>query len=280
MNTTEKQIIVEELKLQAKLTSQNKLAAKLNISSATISQMINGNHALIKNDMWRKAKVNLRLDLGWKIAETSNFKLITKTLQAVQMRSLSIGISENAGIGKTEVYKQYARKYKNVIHIECKNYWSKKSYIKNICNTAGLEAHGTCEELIEAFLDHAKSLENLVMIIDQADKLKDPQLDLFMDFYNELFGHCAFVLSGVKALEKRILKGVQRDKIGYREIWSRIGSKFYDQIGETTLADVKAICELNGVDDQEMISYIFNISEGDIRKVRKEVEKINMRKVA
>lgn len=276
MNTQEKETIVAELKLQSNLSSQNKVASKLGISNATISQMINGNWQLIKDDMWRKAKVNLRLDLGWNIVETTNKKILTNALLAVQQRHLSIGISENAGIGKTETYKQYARKYRSVIHVECKNYWSKKSYVKNLLTNSGLDPVGTTEQLIEQFLDYVKSLDMPLIIIDQADKLKDPQLDLFMDFYNDLHGHCGFVISGVQALKKRILRGVQRDKIGYRELWSRIGAKFFDQLQDISLQDVEEICKGNGVTDKELINMIYNVADGDIRKVRREVEKAQL----
>jgi DNA transposition AAA+ family ATPase len=95
-----------------------------------------------------------------------------------------------------------------------------------LLRSAGLSSEGTVGELIENFIEHVRTLHKPLIIVDQADKLKDPQLDLFMDFYNDLEGHCAFILSGVPALQKRILKGVQRDKIGYRELYSRVGRKF------------------------------------------------------
>lgn len=277
MDKNQKQRIVTEIEKLIEFGSQKRLAPTLGISTATLSQMVNGNWKSISDDMWRKAKVNLKLDFNWNLAATSNYNIITKTLQSVQLRSLSIGISENAGIGKSETYKRYAKDFKNVIHVECKNIWSKKSYMKNLLNLSGHEAIGTTEELFEKFVDQIKGLEKPLIIIDQADKLKDPQLDLFMDFYNELLGHCGFVLSGVPALKIRIRKGVLKDKIGYREIWSRIGSKWYDKITETSKKDVEMICKANGVEDMEDITEIYNISDGDLRKVRREVEKIQLK---
>lgn len=276
MTKEHKDQITNELLFQSAHSSQSKMATKLGISTATVSQIINGNWKLIKDEMWRKVKVNLKVDLDWNVVQTSNMELINNALMVVQSRSMAIAISENAGIGKSEAFKTYARKYKNVVMIECKHYWTRKSYIKNICRSAGLEDFGKTEEMIARFTDYMKGLDRPLMIIDQADKLKDPQLDLFMDFYNDLFKHCGFVLSGVKALEKRIRKGVQRDKSGYKELWSRIGSKFYDQIQGATIQDVAMICNANGVTDTEIHQYIFNVCEGDIRKVRIEVEKQQM----
>lgn len=273
MNTIEKKQIAAEIKRLSQKSSQKKVAATLNISTATISAMVNNKWEHIADNMWRKAKASLKLDTGWNIAQTRNMQLFQDLLMAVQSKHLSIGISEKAGIGKSAAYKLYSRNYKNVIHIECKHYWSKKSYVKNLLMQCGLPTVGTTEELIENFLDYVKELESPLIIIDQADKLKPNQFDLFMDFYNDLFGHTGFVLSGVKALEKKILKGVQADKVGYREIWSRIGSKFFDDLNEPNREDVAAICIANGVEDQESINYIFNVCDGDLRKVRREVEK-------
>lgn len=273
MNAQTKQHIAEELKeLVTTITTQNKLAKRVGISPATLSQMINGNWDLIKDDMWRKVEANLGLDLQWQTAETRNMRHINNLLTTAQSMGIALGISYEAGVGKSHAYKAYARKYRNVIYVECKNYWSKRSYIKNLLSQSGLSDSGKTEELIETFFDYMKGLEKPLIIIDQADKLKDPSLDLFMDFYNELDGKCGFLLSGVPALKKRIEKGVQRDKIGYRELYSRIGRKFIP-LEPVHISDVRAICIANGIEDEDFIKDAFALCSGDLRRVKREVEK-------
>lgn len=272
MTNENKLKIVEELKALSQKDSQNRVAKKAGISSATISQMINKNWDLIKDEMWRKVQVNLHLDFLWQTANTQNLQSIVQMLGGVQANSMSIAISQSAGIGKSHSYKYYTRQQKNVILVECKNYWTKRTYVKNLMSSSGLEVFGTTEELIERFIDYVKGLEKPLVIIDQADKLKDPSLDLFMDFYNELDGHCGFLLSGVPALEKRILKGVQKDKIGYCELYSRIGRKFIP-LKKVSATDVEAICMANGIDDADLIDAIWIQCDGDLRRVKREVEK-------
>jgi len=275
MNSTMKNEVTQEVTKLAKATSQNKVATKADVSSATISQIINNNHDLISDEMWRRIKSNLNISTGWKIAPTKNLKGLTSLLESAQNRQLSIAIAYNAGAGKTSAYRLFSRTNPNVIYIECKNYWSKKSYVKNLLKACGLKPYGTTEEMIEDFIDHVKSLEAPIVVIDQFDKLKDPSLDLFMDFYNDLEDSCAFVVSGVPALEKRVVRGVQHDKIGYRELYSRIGRKFI-KLDPINLADVALICKSNGVESLEHIKFIYNSCEGDIRRVRKEIERIHL----
>lgn len=275
MNAQLKNQITAEVKQLSSKTSQNKVAAKAGVSSATISQIINNKWDLIADEMWRKIQSGLNINMSWMIAETDNFKGIFELLAATQNRHLAIAIAHNAGAGKSVTYRSYAKSQNNVIYIECKNSWSKKSYVEHLNRVCGKRPSGTTEEMINQFQSFISTLKNPLIIIDQFDKLKDSSMDLFMDFYNDLEDHCGFVISGVPALEKRIVRGVQHDKIGYRELFSRIGRKFI-KLDSLSLNDVSNICLSNGVDDKETIQYIFNNSEGDIRRVRRDVERIHI----
>lgn len=51
---------------KVRLGSQNKVATKCGVSSATISQMMNGNWELIKAEMWQKVAQSLTINvLEW-----------------------------------------------------------------------------------------------------------------------------------------------------------------------------------------------------------------------
>ncbi|SDE73330.1 AAA family ATPase [Riemerella columbipharyngis] len=252
--------------------SQVELSVKLGISNGTVSNMIAGKWNNIADSMWRKVQASLRIDTNWNTAETSNFKLLTELLSKAQETQLTAAISYDAGIGKSEAYKQYERKNDNVIYVECKNYWQTKSYIKALLNACGVKAEGTKEEMINTFVDYVMGLESPLIIIDQMDKLKEGAFDLFMDLYNDLFRCCGFIISGVPALEKRIIRGAKIDKIGYKEVLSRLGGTFI-KLNPTSLADVIAICEANGLHNTEEAEMIYQLSNGDLRVVRQKINK-------
>lgn len=271
MNNNAKYKIGIELNRMGKRKSQKRLALMCGVSTATISQMINGNHENISDEMWSRVKVTLGIDPSWTTVETGNSILIHNLLLHAQEQSSSLAISDKPGLGKSEAFKAYERQGTNVVYVECKNSWTKKTYMKTLLATAGVEALGTTEQLIEKFIHHMKGLASPLVIIDQFDKLKDPQIDLFMDFYNDLNGHCGFVLSGVKAFEKRVLRSVNRDKIGYAEIYSRIGRKFI-KLKPVSFQDVQAICNANDIKDDDQIDFIYQNCEGDLRRVKRDVE--------
>ncbi|TLP81388.1 AAA family ATPase [Maribacter sp. ACAM166] len=271
ISTTQKSRIAQEVKLMASKSSQKKVANEAGVSSALISQMLNMNWELISQEMWKAIQANLHLDFDWQNADTANFQALRFYLQTAQQESISISISEDAGRGKTHAYRHYKRMNDNVVHLECKNIWTKKTYIKNLLMAAGLQPIGNVQEMVERLIKHLKTSHNPLVIIDQFDKLKDPQMDLFMDMYNDLDGNCGFVLSGVKALRKKVMNGVNRDKIGYAELYSRIGRKFIS-LKPIEVKDVRLICNANGVFEGDVVEYIHANSEGDLRRVKRDIE--------
>lgn len=252
--------------------SQVELSVKLGVSNATVSNMISGKWTNISEAMWRKVQGVLKLDMDWQIAKTNNYQLLTELLKSMQEQSLTAAVSYNAGVGKSQTYIEYERYNDNVIYVECKNYWQTKSYIKALLNACGIKAEGTKEEMIETFVEYVMGLDKPLIIIDQMDKLKEGAFDLFMDLYNDLFRCCGFLISGVPALEKRIKRGAKIDKIGYREVLSRINNSFI-KLTPIDLNDVREVCIMNGLDDEDEISRINDLCNGDLRFVRKEINK-------
>jgi hypothetical protein len=80
-------------------------------------------------------------------------------------------------------------------------------------------------------------------------------------------------------LEKRITRGLFLNKRGYQEIFSRIGRRFIE-LKQPSKADIKAICLINDVSDGEEISTIYNSSEGDLRRVKKLIQNIQLERLS
>lgn len=268
MRPEHKQFISEQVQILVNNTSGKRVSTKAEVSNATISKIINEKWDSLSDEIWAKVQVNLDIQWEWVVAPISNYKLITDILKKAKKFSLSVCISDKQALGKTETYKDFARKNRNVFIIECKNSWSYKSFAEHQLRALGLEVEGTTEHMIAKFVDYLKKMPRALVIYDQFDKTKERQRDLFMDYHNEL-PNTAFVLSGV-SLQKQEEKGVKLNKMGYRERYSRYGSKFI-KLNPISLKDVKLICNYNGVTDGETIEHIYEDCEGDLRRVRRSI---------
>ncbi|MDM1073813.1 ATP-binding protein [Empedobacter brevis] len=272
MTQQDKIIVVENLERYiAQKGSQNKVANEMQgVSAATLSQMRNHNWENIADDMWRKVSAFLGIGASdWKFAETTNSKLLSKLFSDSQALSLVMAITGNAGSGKTETAKYYEADNANVFRLSCNEYWDKKWFLKELLSKMGKESDGmTMAEMMQKVVITLKSIANPLIILDEADKLQDKVLLFFITLYNELEDHAGIMLMATHFLERRIKRGVAAQKKGYREIYSRIGLRFIE-LEQTSFADVKAVCEVNGVMDDRSISAISKDCDGDIRRVKR-----------
>ena len=271
MRKLEKQTIVERLiEFCDQKGSQAKAAAALKVSNATVSQMINGNWELIKDEMWRTVSNGIGMQGGnWATVATGGYKRMTSVLEDAQGNSLVMAVIGDAGCGKTQAIEHYVKNHRNAYHLQCAEYWNKKNFLQNLCQQMGMRnTYGTVYDLIEDIVRELEKEDSPLIIVDEADKLSDVVLYFFITFYNRLEDHCGIVLCATGYLKKRIIAGERNERKGFAEIHSRVGRNFIG-MPQTTSEDIAAICEANGVDDLNAINTICKKSDFDLRRVKR-----------
>lgn len=271
MRKLEKQTIVERLmEFCDQKGSQAKAAAALKVSNATVSQMINGNWELIKDEMWRTVSNGIGMQGGnWATVATGGYKRMTSVLEDAQENSLVMAVIGDAGCGKTQAIEHYVKNHRNAYHLQCAEYWNKKNFLQNLCQQMGMRnTYGTVYDLIEDIVRELEKEDSPLIIVDEADKLSDVVLYFFITFYNRLEDHCGIVLCATGYLKKRIIAGERNERKGFAEIHSRVGRNFIG-MPQTTSEDIAAICEANGVDDLNTINTICKKSDFDLRRVKR-----------
>lgn len=271
MRKLEKQTIVERLiEFCDQKGSQAKAAAALKVSNATVSQMINGNWELIKDEMWRTVSNGIGMQGGnWATVATGGYKRMTSVLEDAQENSLVMAVIGDAGCGKTQAIEHYVKNHRNAYHLQCAEYWNKKNFLQNLCQQMGMRnTYGTVYDLIEDIVRELEKQDRPLIIVDEADKLSDVVLYFFITFYNRLEDHCGIVLCATGYLKKRIIAGERNERKGFAEIHSRVGRNFIG-MPQTTSEDIAAICEANGVDDLNAINTICKKSDFDLRRVKR-----------
>ena len=253
--------------------SQNKAATSLKgVSPATVSQMLNNNWELISPEMWR----NVASQIGhkedkWMAVETKNFKTISLILEDAQNNALVMAITDEAGTGKTFALKHYEENHRQAYLLCCNEYWNRKLFLTELLSAMGKDCSGRTDgEMMQEVVRGLKKQEAPLLILDEADKLKDHVFYFFITLYNQLEDECGIVLCATNHLEKRLLNGVKLNRKGYKEIWSRIGRKCIELEG-VSASDIVQVCERNGVCDKKTIDLILGCSEGDLRRVKRKV---------
>lgn len=259
--------------------SQARGAVAAGTKGTTVSQVFSGKYPANDEQVYRLiAKWVDYEPNGWQLAETVNFKFIATVLKDAQQNAHVYAITGTAGSGKTETQKHYTRTNRNVFMLRCDEFWDKKTFLREILTHMGRDYSGhTLAEMMDAITRALLQLDKPLLIIDEADKLSNPVLYLFISLYNRLEGSCGLVITATGHLTVRLKRGLALNRKGYAEIWSRIGRKPVE-CSQIKPKDVKAICLKNGVTDQNQIQRIIDECEGDLRRVKVGVHRVRLQR--
>lgn len=260
--------------------SQKKAAVALDISNATISQILASNWDSISDEMWRKISnsVGGGSNTWAMVPDVSVTDRLLRFLDESQRLSLVFGITANAGSGKSATIAHFITTHENAIAISCNEYMEERDFVLEIFKAMGREPNSSrVYPMTVELLDLLKRTPYPVLILDEADKLKNKVLNFFITFYNQLEGICGISLIATSYLEKRIKTGAQSNIKGFREIYSRLGRRFIT-LPEVNYTDVYKICHANDVNDDKLIQSIFNECENDLRRVKRRVIAYNRKK--
>jgi hypothetical protein len=270
-----KEAIVSKLQIKLKETnlSSNQASKILGISNATLSNMQSHKWDNISDNMWRIVQNWVGYSIGWNVVPTDSINALSNMCRQAQYDHSSVGISDEPGRGKTTALRWYANSNPNVYYVECEEYWSKKVFVQKILQSMGLDDKGqNVYQMVDRITEILNAEENPLLILDEADKLKDAALQLFKTFYNKTNGNAGFVLAGAPYLRERITRGCRLDKQAYKEILSRLGGDLL-RLKPVSINEVMQIMTINGLDEVSA-NILYNKNKpSDMRVVKRLVEK-------
>ena len=274
--TTESKLTIKQL-LQdfcGGFESQAKACRALtDVSPGTVSQLLNDNWTLISDRMW----LNIGKQVGFEMAEWNNVKTfnygkIKDLLTDAKELSRTHAITAGAGWGKDTAAKDFAAENDNVYLINCGDYFNRRYFMIELLRKMGKDTNGSLPFLVERAVSEINKALKPIIVINEADKLNDASLYFFITIYKLCEGKCGIVLMATDNLIDRLtINEKPRQKKGYPEIFSRLGSRFI-ALPKPTKKDVTMICAGNGVTDPEAIMEIYNSANGDLRRVKKLVQ--------
>lgn len=283
MNTLQKEQIQARLRQYVSTKGSNTKAANSidGTSPATISQILNNNWEQIGDSMWRSigAQIGWTED-DWQLAKTSDYELLSVLLEDARANARVYGVVGREGTGKTESFKQFSRAHSNIFWIRGNEFFTPKYFFQELHRMMGKD-YGTMNvpELSRSAVRELEKLEHPVVIFDEADKLPDKVLSFFISLYNELEDRVGIVLGATSFLKIKVIAGVNKNKRGFREMYSRLGKTFVELDG-LSATDIKAICVVNGVTDNKVIAEISKECQGDIRRIKKLVQREKLNKAS
>lgn len=271
-SNTAKQKIKELTERRIELAgSQNKYARSLNVSPAVLSYLINGQWKNLSDQMWRLLAEGCEFrDEDWQLVPTQSYKMMMQLLEDAQEYANTFALIGSAGSGKTTITRHYASLHPTVYRVECAEYFNKKSFLTELLRAMGVSVshNKTVYEMMAQVQDELLRVDRPLLILDEADKLKDEVIYFFITLYNKLEDKCGLLMCSTEYLRTRIEKGSAQYKKGYNEMYSRVGRRFVE-FPMVSNHDIALICQANGVTEPKKIEAIIKDSSVDLRRVKR-----------
>jgi hypothetical protein len=162
----------------------------------------------------------------WNTAKTDVFITIEQDIVFCKEHAKAKIFVDECEIGKTHTVKYLSKTLRNCFYVDGSQAKSKQQFVRRIAKAIGVDQIGTYSEVKENIKYYLKLLPNPIIIIDEAGDLNyDAFLEL-KEFWNATEGYCGWYMIGADSLKAKIQRGIQCQKVGYRELFSRFSSKY------------------------------------------------------
>jgi len=205
-------------------------AKQWEISSSVYSRLKGGERdGLLKDSQW----LNMGRILGvnanekkWNMAKTEVFNIISEDVEFCKIHSKSRICVDDCGIGKTYSAKYLSRTLHNCFYVDASQGKTKRLFIKLVARAIGIDVNDKYENIKENVKYYLRTIPQPIVIVDEAGDLEYGAFMDLKELWNGTEGACAWYLIGADGLRRKIEKGINGRKVGYREMFSRLSESF------------------------------------------------------
>ena len=207
-----------------------RFAQQIGLNAAVYSRMKNGEIDKIASDSWwLKQGRELNVSIAGKplkVAETAVYKEIRDNLNFCKQYSKSMILVDDCGIGKTFCAKHILKSIPNSFYVDCSQAKTKMTFVRALAKKVGLGSNGKYVDIKANLIDYLNLLPSPLVVIDEAGDLDYTAFLDLKELWNGTENQCGWYMMGAEGLRNKINLGIKRNKVGYREIFSRFSDEY------------------------------------------------------
>ncbi|EFM88714.1 putative secretion ATPase, PEP-CTERM locus subfamily [Actinobacillus pleuropneumoniae] len=254
--------------MDSKGYQQKQVAQLLGVSVATVSLYLKGEYNGNVADIDRKVDELIERDKA-KVVEAKYNTAFVPTLAARRgMEVMAFAHVEgeinviygSAGLGKTQMLKEYERQNSSAVLIEVDPSCTPKVLLRKIAEAVGANARGVNNELLDSIVSKLKGSERLLMI-DEAELLSTRSLE-FIRRIHDLTG-VGVVLAGMP----RLLINLKGKNNELAQLYSRVA--FACDLGNALSEEDLGLLAESALGTSEFNAPLIKASNGNARRLSK-----------
>ncbi|WP_053404969.1 AAA family ATPase [Persicobacter sp. CCB-QB2] len=210
-------------------------ARRIGVNNSVFSSLKKGEiEGKLASEKWLSIGKILDVHLGqrnWKAVRTEVFEQIQEDVDYCQLHSRSMLFVDDCAIGKTFAAKYLSRSRRNCFYMDASQCKRKISFIRTMARTLGLESTGRVDDVKQTVKYYLSSYlggmeDKPLIIIDEAGDLEYSAFLELKELWNATEHRCGWYMIGADGLRRKITRGIDAEKVGFREIFSRFGNSY------------------------------------------------------
>lgn len=260
----------QELKalMERKGYQQKQVAQLLGVSIAVVSLYLKGDYNGNVAEIDRKVDELIERDKAKVVEAKYNAEFVPTLAARKGMDIMRFAHAEGeinvifgaAGLGKTQMLKQYAKENSSAVLIETDPSCNPKVLLRKIAEAVGANARGVNNELLEGIVAKLKGSERLLMI-DEAELLSTRSLE-FIRRIHDLAG-VGIILAGMP----RLLVNLKGKNNELAQLYSRVG--FACDLGNALSDEDLALLAGSALGTDEFNAPLIKACKGNARRLSK-----------
>lgn len=265
--------IITQLKdvMDAHSYSQGQVARAIGRSSATMNQYLQGKYNGDIADMEERIGHFLRrvrekqnaLRIDERFVSTPTARSGLEVLSYAHQECEICALYGAAGLGKTMILKEYARRDDSVLFIEADPGFTARTLLEELCGRLRLSKNGNIHALIEGCVEKLKNSGRL-LVIDEAELLPYRALEVIRRLHDK--AGIGVVLAGMP----RLITNLKGKRGEYAQLYSRVALAL--DLGNALARqdfDQIAVELMPEAEDQKISDALYNQSKGNARRLFK-----------
>lgn len=207
-------------------------ASYIGIHPAQYSRISKGEtEGVLSDKNWNEIAALFNVPLNpnsyeWQIANTQAYQKITTQLKTCQDLSISGIFCDISDIGKTFTAKDYVKRERNAVLVDCSRNKSRTELLRAIARAFGIDSHSPVRILQQDLIQYMRSMTKPLVILDEFGDLSYPAFLEIKALWNATEYKCGWYMMGADGLQVKLDRQKDLKKVGYSEIFSRLGSRY------------------------------------------------------
>jgi hypothetical protein len=226
---------------------RERLALKAGVKKAYIDDMVKGLD--VPEHLWRQVFKIVNPDVMQDVYMTEDLKRGQKAADAAAKHHLCIGLIGDTGQGKTMLADLLTQR-ENTYCFTIRESTTPRIFLDSLLLLMRTYCLGSTHNMLHNVAKKLNSLENPLLIIDEAGKLNNKMILCLHDLRNLTEKKCGMLMCGMPYFHRKLIDGRNAGKLGYSEFFRRIN--IWEHLQGLTPNEVNYVLEQNGITDAEM----------------------------